>query len=90
MKLQSNTTSVVTFLVLVVPLGDALPETKYWGGGAQHNMDGVLASLPSAPGSILGAPEIFRALLSQWTVAFERTHVVQSRGRQIQLGRTPS
>ena len=54
-------------------------------------MDSILASHPAALGSILGppAPEIYRALLSQWTEAFELTHLVQSRGLQIQLGQTP-
>ena len=42
-------------------------------------MDSILALHPAAQGSILGAPEIYRALLSQWTVAFERTHLVQSK-----------
>ena len=43
----------------------------------------------AAPGSILGTPKIFRAqLLSQWTVAIERTHLVESRSPQ--LGHTPS
>ena len=61
---QSNTNSVYYFsplVVLVVPLGDALPDTKYGGEGI---MDSVLASHPVARGSILGAPEIYRALLS--------------------------
>ena len=39
---------------------------------------------------ILGIPEIYQALLSQWTVAFDQTHLVQSRGPQIQSGRMPS
>ena len=39
-------------------------------------MDKVFASHPEAPGSIISAPEIYRALLSQWTVAFERTHLI--------------
>ena len=29
-------------------------------------------------------------LLSQWTVSIKQTHLAQSRGPQIQLGRTPS
>ena len=49
-------------------------------------MDRVLALHPAAPGLILGVPKIYRTLLSQWTVGFERTHLVQSRGPQIQLG----
>ena len=53
-------------------------------------MDSILALHPAAPGLILGAPEIYWALLSEWTVAFERTHLVPSRGPQIQFGRTLS
>ena len=48
-------------------------------GGPHSTVDSILASLPAAPGSILGIPKIFsdldvveiyqqRALLRQWTV----------------------
>ena len=59
-------------------------------GGPHSKMDSILALHPTAPGSILGAPDIYQALFSQWTVAYERTLLAQSRGPQIQLGRTPS
>ena len=58
-------------------------------------MDSVLAAHPAAPGSILVTPVprfIKDCLINQWqwTVAFEQTHLVQSRGLQIQLERMPS
>ena len=62
------------------------------GGGAHSTMDSILALHPAAPGLILGTPVpsfIERCLVTE-TVAFERTHLVQSRGPQIQLECTPS
>ena len=49
-------------------------------------MDSVLALHPADPGLILGAPKICPALFRQWTVAFERTHLVQAGVRKSSWG----
>ena len=46
----------------------------------------ILASHPASPSLNLGIPEIYQA--THWTATIEWTHQVQSRGQQIQLGRT--
>ena len=60
------------------------------GGGAYRTMDSVLVLHPGDPGSMLGAPKIYRALCSQWTGASDQNNLEQSRGLQVQLGHTPS
>ena len=87
---STNTRNPLNFLLWLVPSYHVIPWRFLKKGELNSTMDSVLPLHPVAPGSILGVAEIYWAFLSQWTMAFEWNHLVQSRGPQIQLGCTTS